>query len=147
MHTPCADDLSPPLIQMAQAFQIVGWSAGCHPAANVLGTNVTYTAGSTPNSVASITVSFGQRTDGAGKKRSGHIVIKCVLGGPTIDFQYNTTGADVDESLFRIDTLADCTKSHARPAPPLPGFMCSGVSGMFKPTQGGVDLATCEANC
>ena len=133
---------------MAQAFRIDGLYAGCHPAGSVLDTNVTYTAGSAPHSLASITVSFSPHTDGSGKKRSGLIVIKCVLGGPTVDFQYNTTDSDFNESLFRIDTVADCTKSHARPAPPLPKFLCwLGVcQPSLDPTLGG-DLASCYANC
>ena len=103
---------------MAQTYKNADGSlGGCYPAADVIGTTLAYTAGSGPNTVASVTVFFNIHTDGGGAQRDGFIKVTCVAGGPKSNFVYTTVGDTGHSSQYEIDTTADCSAAGAGPSP------------------------------
>jgi hypothetical protein len=141
---------------MAQTYQNTdGTPGGCYPAADVRGTTLTYTAGSAPNTLASVTVFFNIHTDGGGAQRDGFVKIKCVPGGPTSDFRYTTVGDTGHSSQYEIDTVADCSRSGGGPPQPpgppppsSPTFDClNGTCVSAFPPGSGVPKDVCERIC
>eukprot|EP00038_Savillea_parva_P005006 m.145963 g.145963 ORF g.145963 m.145963 type:complete len:275 (-) comp11637_c1_seq4:50-874(-) len=130
-------------VAMAQTFQNNGQPSGCYPAADVAGTKMYYTRGETAGSLASVTVVFGVHTDGTGTQRDGFITIKCVKGGPTDNFQYSTIGDEGHQSVYEIDTAADC--EHSGDDDEL--YVCKGGDCVQAPTGKGVSKAICESAC
>jgi hypothetical protein len=112
---------------MAQTYKNTdGTVGGCFPAADVLGTTLTYTAGSAPNTVASVTVFFNIHTDGGGAQRDGFIKITCLAGGPKSGFTYSTVGDTGHSSQYEIDTTADCAAAGGGPSPAAGGGAAEG---------------------
>ena len=138
--------------QMAQTYQNAdGSPAGCYPAADVIGTTLTFTAGSTPNTLASVTVFFNIHTDGGGAQRDGFIRITCQTGGPTSNFAYTTVGDTGHSSQYEVDTTADCERSGLTPPPPPPpppqGYACLDGTCMMVENVTGVPLNVCQEMC
>lgn len=102
---------------MAQTYQkLDGSPDGCYAAAGIPNTALTYTAGTAPNLLASVTVNFGTHRDGSGTERAGFIRITCSTGGPTTNFVYTTSGDSQHPSKYEIDTTADCAAAGGSPA-------------------------------
>ena len=141
-----------PQLQMAQTYQNSdGSPAGCSPSADIIGTTMTYTAGSTAGTLQSVTVFFNIHTDGGGAQRDGFIRITCVKGGPTRDFRYTTVGDTGHSSQYEIDTTADCYAS-APPAPPAPPsspeYVCNNATcEKIRPPGRGIPGDVCERTC
>jgi hypothetical protein len=150
--------------QMAQTYQNAdGSPAGCYPAADVIGTTMTYTGGSAPNTLASVTVFFNtinissteeEFNDDGGAQRvnetDGFIKITCLTGGPTSNFAYTTVGDTGNSS--QIDTTADCQRSGLSPPPPPPpppqaGYACLDGACMMVENVTGVPLNVCQEMC
>ena len=134
---------------MAQTFMSSdGSPQGCFPAADVIGTTLTFTAGSAPNTVASVTVFFNIHTDGGGSQRDGFIKITCKDGGPTSNFVYTTVGDTGHSSQYEIDTTADCSKSGISPSPPPPSNSFACLNGTCVDAPGsGVPKDVCDRIC
>jgi hypothetical protein len=121
--------LAPPL-QMAQTYQdSSGVADGCDAAANVQGTVLTYLMNN--NVLESVSVNFMTHTDSGGVARDGFIMITCVAGGPTSNFEYTTIGDTGHKSQYEVGVTADCSKSGPMPpsppgppAPGAPGYWC-----------------------
>jgi hypothetical protein len=133
-----------------------GTPAGCYPAADVVGTTLTYSAdASAPNSLASVTVAFGAHTDGGGVRRDGVVKITCVKGGPTSDFVYTAAPLrNPDGHQYEISTTADCqhsgsTPSPTPPSPPPPsqGYACLSGDCLMVENVTGVPLDVCQEMC
>ena len=138
--------------QVAQTITNSGSPDGCYPAADVTGTTLTYTSGSAPSTLASVTVFFGVHTDGGGTQRDAFVRIRCVAGGPTSAFQYATIGDQGHQSQYEISTVADCTKSGIGPSPPPPPpsetFVCvNGTCVAAAPPGSGVPKDVCDRIC
>ena len=137
---------------MAQTYlNTDGTPGGCYPAADVIGTTLTYTAGSAPNTLASVTVFFNIHTDGGGAQRDGFIRITCQTGGPTSNFVYTAVGDTGHSSQYEIDTTADCERSGLTPPPPPPpppqGYACLDGACMMVENIIGVPLNVCQEMC
>jgi hypothetical protein len=137
---------------MAQTYlNTDGTVGGCFPAADVIGTTLTFTAGSTPNTLAAVTVFFNIHTDGGGAQRDGFIRITCKTGGPTSNFVYTTVGDTGHSSQYEVDTTADCERSGLTPPPPPPpppqGYACLDGTCMMVEDVIGVPLNVCQEMC
>ena len=131
---------------MAQTYQNAdGTPATCFPAADVIGTTLTYTRTAGTNTLASVTVFFNIHTDEGGAQRDAFITIKCVSGGPTSDFRYTTVGDTGHNSQYEIHTVADCSKSGG--GPPLTFSCLDGTCVSSFPPGSGVPKDVCDRIC
>ncbi len=140
-------------MQLAQTRQDAsGQPAGCYPAADVQGTTLTCTAGSSANTLASVTVNFNVHTDSGGTQRDGFIQITCQAGGPTSNFAYSTIGDQGHQSQYEIDTTADCSNAGGGDGPQQ-GYWCmydncyQGPKPPIANVTGGPTPEECESAC
>jgi hypothetical protein len=112
---------------MAQTYQDPsGNPAGCYPAADVQGSQLSYTM--TGDVIGSVTLNFNVHTDSGGSQRDGFIKIACQSGGPTSNFVYTTVGDAGHPSQYEVDVVADCSGGGPAPPPP-PGPAPPGPPG------------------
>jgi len=119
-------------------------SGGCYPAADLAGTQATYTAGSdgTPSSV---TLTFAEHDDGS-NVRDGYVKITC--GQTTSGF---TTSGDTNvQAKYEVDVTAPCGGPPAPPGPsPSPGppgnYRC--VNNTCQEGDGGSPYNNCADMC
>lgn len=82
----------------------------CYPAADLAGTTIAYTAGSSGSTPASITLNFAEHDDGS-DTRNGYIKITCdqSVNSPS----FTTIGDSNQASFYEVDTKAKCAGASA----------------------------------